>query len=166
MKAVRYTCVLALFGFFTACQTSGEPDPAADPGADAEVAQQLAERLDAYEQALLTGQAAPVKSFWTDDARVLVPGADLIGSELASFIDDFFAAGGVIRSVEFRTADIFVHGDAAYELGQYEETGQVGIQEPEHVSANYFLRWERQPDGSWKIDRFVSGPTAAPEEPS
>ena len=59
----------------------------------------------------------------------------LIGSELASFIDDFFAAGGVIRSVEFRTADIFVHGDAAYELGQYEETGQVGIQEPEQALA-------------------------------
>lgn len=164
MKTARNTCLIALFGFLGACQTSGEPDPGADPGAEAAVAEELAERLDAYEQALLNGQAAPVKSFWTEDARVLVPGTDLTGSELMSFIDDFFAAGGVVRSVEFRTADIFVHGDAAYELGQYEETGQMGEQAPEHVSSNYFLRWERQPDGSWKIDRFVAGPTAAPEE--
>ena len=164
MKAMWYSCLIALLGFCTACQEVRD-DPGAGSEAEAEVAQQLAQRLRTYEQALMGGNAVQVKAFWTDDSRVLVPGTDLTGSELASFIEDFFAAGGSVQSVEFRTADVFVHGDVAYELGQYEEVGQFAGQEPEHVSSNYFLRWEKQPDGNWRIDRFVSGPTAAPENP-
>jgi ketosteroid isomerase-like protein len=164
MKARRCLCLLVSFGFFSACQEPSD-DPGADTAADAEVAQQLDQRLRAYEQALMGGNAVQIQGFWTDDSRVLVPGTDLTGSELVSFIEDFFAAGGSVQSVEFRTADVFVHGDAAYELGQYEEVGQLAGQDPEYVSSNYFLRWERQPDGNWRIDRFVSGPTAAPQNP-
>lgn len=105
-----------------------------------------------------------MKGFWTEDARVLLPGIDLDGAGLAAFVEEFYAGGGEVVSVEFQRADLFVHGDAAYELGRYEETARAGSWELEEVRGNYFLRWERAPDGTWRIDRFVGGPVDAPEE--
>lgn len=67
-----------------------------------------------------------------------------------------------MTSVEFQTADLFVDGGAAYELGRYEETGRFGGEPPETFRGNYFRRWERGADGSWRIDRFVAGPVDAP----
>lgn len=122
----------------------------------------LVRRIAEYEQALLRGDPAEVKGFWTEDARVLLPGLDLQGAAVAAFVDDFYGGGGAVTSVEFRTADRFVYGDAAYELGQYEETARAGSGDREEVRGNYFLRWERGEDGSWRIDRFVAGPVDAP----
>lgn len=126
----------------------------------------LAERLDAYVEALLRGDPEEVRGFWTRDARVLLPGLVLDGEGLTDFVEGFYGGDGRVTSAAFERADLFVHGDAAYELGRYDETAEVAG-ETETVSGHYFLRWERSEDGTWRIDRFVGGPVEAPipEEP-
>ena len=121
----------------------------------------LTDRMRAYTDALLRGDPAEVRDFWTDDARVLLPGLDLDGPGLTRFVEEFYGGDGRVTSVDFERLDLFVHGDAAYELGRYEETAEVGG-ETEHVAGNYFLRWKRSEDGKWRIDRFVGGPIEAP----
>ncbi|MDX1578604.1 MAG: nuclear transport factor 2 family protein [Gemmatimonadota bacterium] len=143
------------------CQVAEREASRADPSA----AEELTRRLAGYEGALVDGDPATVKDFWTPDARVLLPGMDLDGAAIATFVDEFYAAGGEAVSVEFRTDDRFVHGDAAYELGRYEETARSGDGAEEFVRGNYFLRWERGSDGAWRIDRFVGGPVDAPTAP-
>lgn len=122
----------------------------------------LAERLRSYTDSLLRGNPDEVRDYWTPDARVLLPGLKLDGPGLTRFVEGFYGGGGRVVSAEFHRADLFVHEEAAYELGSYEETAGYGDGSSETVTGNYFLRWERSPDGTWRIDRFVGGPVDAP----
>lgn len=132
--------------------------PATD---DAAVQQQLAERLAALRSALLAGDAEPFLAFWTSDARTLEPGVDRSGEDLRQYIRDFFATGKVL-SLDIQPYERFVHGDVAYETGQYDETAQVQGQRPMVIKNYYFVRWEKGEDGQWRFDRFVAGPRDAP----
>ena len=118
--------------------------------------------MAAYVRVLLEGDTVGIRAFWTTDARALGPGMDLSGGAIVSFVNDALSAGTAITSLNVRPIDTFVHGDAAYELGQVEETLQVPGQNRTTTRTNYFLRWERASDDTWRIDRFVTGPVAAP----
>lgn len=65
----------------------------------------MTERLADYERVLLEGDPALVKGFWTEDARVLLPGVDLDGAGVAVFVEELHAGGSEVVSVEFQTAD-------------------------------------------------------------
>ena len=56
---------------------------------------------------------------------------------------------------------MIVHGDVAYEVGEYDETLEVEG-EQQTIQGYYFLRWEKGTDGVWRIDRLVAGPREAP----
>lgn len=123
----------------------------------------LTGRLRDYAAALRRGDPDEVRDFWTPDARALLPGIDLDGPGLTQFTEEFFGGGGQVTSARFHRADLFVHGDAAYDLGRYEEAAEYADGSTETVTGNYFLRWQRCGDGLWRIDRFVAGPVEAPE---
>lgn len=146
-------CTLSLL--LTACAPAV---PAAD---DAAVQQQIADRLAAFQSALVAGDAEPFLAFWTTDARALEPGVDRSGEELRQYMRDFFATGKVL-SIDIQTYERFVHGDVAYETGQYDETAQVQGQPAMNIRNYYFARWERGQDGQWRFDRLVAGPRDAP----
>lgn len=132
--------------------------------ADAEgeaVRQELLQRIEEYERALLDGDPAVVKGFWTEDARVFLPGLSLEGDGLAALVDEFYAGGGQVLSVDLQPREVFIHGEAAYEVGRLEETARFGGHEPQTVRENYFLRWQRDADGSWRIHRFFAVPVDA-----
>lgn len=158
MSGVRCV-VLMIATVLGICCGAEETGPASAEPMD--VRQELLQRIRDYEQALLDGDPMAVKGFWTEDARVLLPGLSLEGDALASFVDQFYAGGGRVLSVKFQPREVFVHGDAAYDLGRLEETARFGGHEPEAVRENYFLRWERGADGSWRIDRFLAVPVDA-----
>ena len=65
-------------------------------------------------------------------------------------------------SIEFQRGELFVHGDAAYETGSYVETFRAADGKEASVNSNYFTRFEKQADGSWKFDRLVAGPVKSP----
>lgn len=160
MRYWRHVALAAGIALAVGCTGEGADGNRSDT---VDMWEELTRRIRGYERALLGGDPAEVKGFWTPDARVLLPGLDLSGEAVAAFVDDFYAAGATVISVEFHTGDLFVHEGAAYELGRYEETARMGPDaEPLSVDGNYFLRWERGEDGVWRIDRFVAGPIEAP----
>jgi ketosteroid isomerase-like protein len=155
----RAVALTACFTVAIACNPAPVPTAEAQVD-DSAVRQELAQRMAAYRDALMQGDPAAVTSFWTTDSRILEQGMDVTGDGLQAFVQQFYSTGKV-NALDIRPLDVFVHGNAAYELGQYDEVVQIGAQ-VDTIQNNYFLRWEKQADGSWKIDRFVAGPRNAP----
>ena len=157
MRPDQILSALALGAFLTACA----PADRAPATEDAAVQQQITDRLVAFRSAILAGDAEPFLAFWTADARALEPGVDRSGEEFRQYVRDFFATGRV-SAIEMQTYERFIHGDVAYETGQYDETAQVRGQPPVTIKNYYFARWERGEDGQWRFDRLVAGPRDAP----
>lgn len=143
-----------------ACAPTSEA--AADPADEDAARAEIAERRASFTETLRAGEAEPFLEYWTDDAYMREPGMSLDRAGLESFVAEFFATGRVL-SLDIHPADVFVHGDVAYEFGEYEETIQVEGQEPFTVRNHHALRWERGDDGAWRIDRIVTGARDAPE---
>lgn len=129
---------------------------------EAQVVEAITARLDAYEGVVMSGDFEGWSSYWTQDAHVMEPGMDLTGSEFRGMGRDFFDAGGQVFSADWETLEVFVHGDVAYQIGKIHETFQYPGEEPAEAHNHIFVRWERQPDGTWKISRFLAGPIEAP----
>ncbi len=156
MHRPNWLSALAVGLAFAGC-TATESDPATDTAA---VRQELTDRMAALEEALLAGDTEEVLGFWTSDAQALEPGLNLSGDQLHEFFRNFLSTDRVV-SFDIEVYDQFVHGDVAYEVGEYDETVEVAGQQ-QTVRNHYFLRWERGIDGAWRIDRFLAGPREAP----
>lgn len=129
---------------------------------DAQVLAAITERLDAYGDIVASRDLEGWWSYWTPDARVMEPGMDLAGQDFYNMGKDFFESGGEVFSAEWKTEELFVHGDIAYQIGEIHEAFQYPGQEPAEVHNHIFVRWERQADGVWKIGRFLASPIDAP----
>ncbi len=135
--------------------------PAEEPAVDTEaIRQELTDRMAAYKEAVLSSDVDGSIEFWTPDARILEPGMDLSGNEVGEFMREFFGTSRVL-SFDIEAYDQFVHGDVAYEVGEYDETIEVEG-EQQTIQNYYFIRWERGTDGAWRFDRVVAGPREAP----
>lgn len=162
---VRWTTasplVLAPLLFAVGCAPAEEAT--ADPAADMAVREALDQRLIEYGEVAGRGDAEGLMDFWTEDLRVYEPGVDLDRSGMATFVREFFATGDVL-GLDVRASDVFVHGDLAYQFGEYDEEIQAEGGEPTMIRNYFAARWERGEDGVWRIDRFVAGPREAPAE--
>lgn len=154
-----------------ACEPAEPAQEMAEPAAGMTTADatavraELEGRLEAYERAALAGEIPGMLALWTDDAQLLEPGMNMTGSDLPGFYEELFTSGGAtVSAIDIRTSEVFVHGDVAYSIGDYDETVSMGPDaEPMTIHNNYFARWERGADGAWKIDRLVVGAVDAPE---
>jgi uncharacterized protein (TIGR02246 family) len=169
MKAViailaALVCLGALFWFYTAPRAPADMTEAEIAQYEAEVTQAIAEVWADFPTVMLSADAEGFLSLWTQDMRILEPGMDLARAGFEGFIHEFWDGGGAVTAFEAEPFEVFVHGDVAYQIGQYRETVQFPDAEPEEAHNNFFARWKKQPDGTWKIDRFVAGPVDAPEE--
>ena len=146
-------------GFVVAGCTATESGPATDT---AVVRQELTDQMAAYAEAVLSGDAEQMIGFWTEDGHFLEPGINRSGNELRDYIREGIGTGQVqVVSWDLRAYDHFIHGDVAYEIGEYDLTVEVDGQE-QMVRNYYFMRWEKGTDGVWRFDRFVAGPREAP----
>lgn len=123
---------------------------------EAEVRQELINRMDAYQEAVMRGDVETVDSYWTSDGRILAPGMDLAGGDLHAFIAGVFPTL-TVTEVGDELLELLVHGDAAYGIYRYWETVQAEGEEPETMNAHCMIRWEKE-DGEWRFDRDVCGP--------
>jgi ketosteroid isomerase-like protein len=131
---------------------------------EAEVRQAITDRLNAYEEVAVNGDLEGQLSYWTPDIRFMEPGTDLSGDELFSVIREMAEGVGETFSWSWDPIEIFVHGDVAYQIARYHESFQLPDGEPTEVHNTFFARWEKQPDGLWRISRLVAGPIDAPPE--
>ena len=102
-------------------------------------------------------------SFWDPDIRIVEPGMDMAGNDFIEFGKEFFGTGGRVISLDMESYDLFVHGDVAYQMGQFDEDFRPPGKDPVHVENHFFARWVKADDGSWRLNRFMAGPRAAPD---
>jgi ketosteroid isomerase-like protein len=126
----------------------------------AEVVQALAESWAGFKEAVENEDYEGWAAYWTEDAWVLEPGMDLRGDDLFDFVREMFASGADFTVFDAEPLETFVHGDVAYQIGQYDEAFQVPGAEPGEVHNYNFTRWVKE-DGVWKIDRLLAGPREA-----
>jgi len=131
---------------------------------EAQVIQAITDRLNAYEEVAVNGDLDGMMSYWTPDIRYIETGIDLGGDEWFSYLRDFVSSGSKTLSFSWEPIEFFVHGDVAYQIARYHESAQMPGAEPTEIHNTYFARWERGPDGVWKMSRVVSGPIDAPTE--
>ena len=143
--------------------TAQEMTDAEQAQIEAEVKQAIANRWAGYINAGLKGFET-WSPFWAPDIRILEPGMDLSGNEFMEFGRDFFESGGEVFSFEVESFEVWVHGDVAYQIGQFDESFQYAGEEPAEAHNYFFARWEKQPDGEWRISRLMAGPRDAPSE--
>ena len=85
-----------------------------------------------------------VAGFFTEDAKVLPPGAPIVSGRKA--IEEFWRAALERSDLTFKTTELEVAGDTAYEIGET-DTGQA--------KAKYLVVWLRCPDGRWRLHRDI-----------
>jgi len=129
-----------------------------------EVEQAIADQWAEFKAVALKGDAEGWASFWTPDAWLMEPGIDQRGQGLFDFVTEFFESGGKVFTLDFESVEIFVHGDVAYQIGRIDETFQFPGKDPGEVHNHLFSRWDKQPDGAWRIHRCLVGPRDEPEE--
>ena len=85
-----------------------------------------------------------VAGFFTKDAKILAPGLPVVSGQKA--IEDFWRVALMGNDLTFRTTELEVAGDTAYEIGET-DTGQA--------KAKYLVVWLRCPDGRWRLHRDI-----------
>ena len=123
---------------------------------DAESA--IKERIEAYlEQLTTTRDLAVASDFYTEEATIIGPDTDMGRSGVVEMLRSVFE-GGVEVQVNRKTVELFVHGNAAYEIAKAQDT----IINPDGSSStlrnNLFIRWARGTDGRWRFDRVLLSP--------
>jgi len=83
-----------------------------------------------------------VAGFFTEDAKILPPGAPIVSGRKA--IEEFWRAALKLTDLTFKATELEVAGDIAYEIGET-DTGQA--------KAKYLVIWRRCADGRWRLHR-------------
>ena len=104
-----------------------------------------------FMESVAAKDAARVAAFYTDDARILMPGQPVINGK--SGILAFWKAslGGPVQSITLDTTHIEVSGNLAYAFGSnrilLKEAGEVVREE----QGKYVAVYRREPAGGWKV---------------
>ena len=137
---------------------------AADAPPESDPITQVAERLKQYEAAANATDATQLMSFWSEDGQLYEAENQQIGkAAITAFVQDA-ASKYKVESASFEPLESFVHdnGNVVYQLGSCtEKVVDRATNAAMTANNNYLIRWRRQADGNWLIDRFIS--TAGPE---
>src|SRR5262245_4757497 len=91
---------------------------------------------------------AAVAGFYTEDAKVLPPDASILTGRKA--IEEFWRTTLGLADVTFKTIDLEIAGDTAYEVGETDVKLSSG-----QAKAKYLVVWLRCPDGRWRLHRDI-----------
>ena len=156
---------LAVLLLVAACQTAPpEMTDAEIAQIEAEVTQAIADQWAGFRETIQAGDYDGWASYWTSETRILQPGMDLSGTAWFDYVRDSFEGGVQFLTFDVESFDVFVHGDIAYQIGQYDETAELAGGEPAEWHEYLFVRWVRGTDGMWRISRLLSAPREAPTD--
>lgn len=120
---------------------------------EAAIDQEIGNRFEAYSSALASANADSLSEFWTADIHLYGQGLDLDHKGLYEYYSQFFKTGRIVTS-DVRPHARFAHDNVAYEIGQSDIT--VVINDVQTVRKNnYVIRWKKERDGVWRIDRIM-----------
>lgn len=129
--------------------------------------QELLERDRAWAQIAATGtNADSVLSFWTEDARVVLPGQAALEGKAAirEMVTNSMAIPGFHVTWTPETAVVSQAGDLAYTFGTNEFTVPDSTGTLTTSTGRYLTVWRKEPDGRWRcvLDYSSPGPAGEP----
>ena len=107
---------------------------------------------DAFTAALAAGDADAVAAVYSDGARLLAPGAELLSGseEIAGFWQAGIDAG--IRGADLTTLTVDEHDDVAIEVGRYKLRIQPTGADAVTDTGKYIVVHRRTESGDWRWD--------------
>jgi ketosteroid isomerase-like protein len=101
-------------------------------------------------EAVQAGDAATVAAFYTEDATLLPPGAEMVRGlpAVQESWAETFSEGGFMMNLN--TVSVDGAGEFAYEIGTWSMPtgeGEGGVVE----QGKYLVVWKRGADGTWKL---------------
>jgi ketosteroid isomerase-like protein len=131
---------------------------------EAEVTQVIADRWAGFWESVVAKDYEEWASYWTSDTRVLQTGVDMSGTAWFDYVRELFESGAQWHTFDIESFDFFVHGNVAYQIGQWDETATLDSGEPVEWNEYFFIRWVKGDDGLWRLSRLLSTPRDAPAE--
>jgi len=114
------------------------------------VKEALARASARFVERFYAGDIAGAAEVYTEDARILPPGADMITGKPA--IAEFWAGAAEafgIKSITLETVVVEQQGaDSACEIGRFSLSGEEGMLD----QGKYVVVWKRDADGEWRWD--------------
>ena len=89
-----------------------------------------------------------VAGFFTEDAKLMPPDAPIFSGRKA--IEEFWRVALGLSDVIFKTIELEVAGDIAYESGETDVKLSSG-----QAKTKYLVVWLRCPDGRWRLHRDI-----------
>jgi uncharacterized protein (TIGR02246 family) len=89
-----------------------------------------------------------VAGFFTEDAKLLPPDVPIVSGRKA--IEEFWRAALGLSDVIFKTIELEVAGDIAYEIGETDVKLSSG-----QAKTKSLVVWLRCPDGRWRLHRDI-----------
>ena len=102
-----------------------------------------------YMAAFKEKDAAAIAALHSEDVTVMAPGRQVVRGRKATeqlLVEDFQAGADKIH---FKTLEVSVNGDTAYEVGLYSVTVHSESKETIADGGHYVVIWKCQPDGNW-----------------
>ncbi len=158
ISAVTICAVLA-FG----CADNIKEESGADEAVASAAAQvAVAKRMDDYVAAIRADKLDSLADYFTEDVVCFEPEVEYRGR--AAFIAGFTAMMKAMKvtEVSLNTSEMFVHdhGAVVYQFANVDYTlaSRDGKGTPQRARVNLVARWEKEPDGTWRIDRLMETP--------
>ena len=127
--------------------------------------QALLETDRAWAQEAAAGRNADsVLAFWTDDARVAMPGQAVLRGKAAirQMVTSSFATPGFHVTWTPETAVVSRSGDLGYTAGTNEFTLPDSAGGVTRLAGRYLTVWRKETDGRWRCVEDYSSPAPAP----
>ena len=166
---VRKFRLAALFPLLALLGCAGEPTThQASPGVSATDVAAIRSLLNRIQQTFNSGDLNAFMPVFADDAVLLAPGApDAVGRDAIRAVYEA-ALDQANMQVAFKTQEIKVSGDLAFERGTYtiHVTDKTSGRPLAEATNRHIHIFRRQPDGAWKTWRMMVNVAApAPATP-
>ena len=141
--------VLALVGCANEDSPGDEPKPDETGAREA-----ISQAMRSFEKAWKSGDPTASAARFTEDTINMRPGEESdIGRAAVQKVFENFLSSVTINEVAFTTQELDVHGDTAYELGNFFQQFTEGESEVTRRS-RYMVVWKLESDGQWRFHRF------------
>ena len=117
----------------------------------AQVRQLIEEANVKFGDAVRSGDAAAIATFYTEDARLLPPNSEIIMGREGI---EVFWGGGLqmgIKDAILTTVEVLDMGGMICEIGKYDITIQPEGQEAIKDNGKFVVIWKKAADGTWKL---------------
>lgn len=157
MTPIRLAAALCLI--LSGCTAT----PVSDDKALNDAARQAAQnRLDAYIAAALGDSVAQLPDYWTTAAKVYEPELFVDGRDAMMAMVSEVMKSMKFASATLKVTDAYGHdrGTVVYQYGSIDQTlaTRDGKTPPSRLRMHLTIRWVKEADGVWRIDRFMETP--------